>query len=105
MSTKEAVKKYFIIDSFSSSPDGDKFIFPCKEMQTDITGEYIGAERGYDKGYCIFYDKEKKECKIYPVRPKDARLQKCWEKDAEYDPIKEWKNVDWFEFVDGGKPE
>jgi len=59
--TKEAVKKYFLIDSFSSSPDGDKFIFPCKDTQTDITGQYIEAERTYDKGYCIFYDKIKKD--------------------------------------------
>jgi len=98
--TKEAVKKYFLIDSFSSSPDGDKFIFPCKDTQTDITGQYIEAERTYDKGYCIFYDKIKKECKIHPVRPMDARLYKCWKGETKYNPVKAWKNVDWSEFID-----
>ena len=102
MPIKKAVKKYFVMDSFGCG--AGKFIFPCKETQTDITGQYIEAERTYDRGYCIFYDKRKRECKIYPVRPKDAQLHKCWEKESKYNPVKAWENIDWSEFIDGGEP-
>ena len=109
MSVKECMKKYFVIDSF----DGiHKFIFPAKECQLDITGEYISSRRTYDMGYCVFYDKNKKICKIFPVRPEHARTSNCWDNNnnnkgkANCDQaILSWGEIDITKYCDGIKGE
>ncbi len=72
---KEMVHKYFIADDLG---DGTKFIFPAKETQLDITGTFIDWRRTYDKGYCVFFNKERELCKIHEVRPRDAKTTNCW---------------------------
>jgi len=75
-------------------------IFPAKDIQTDITGTFVEWRRTYDEGYCIFYDKTKKLCKIYAVRPKDADDTYCWKENngSVDETLKTWENVDFSEF-------
>lgn len=106
MTTKECVQKYFVVDRLGGRET--KFIFPAKESQTDITGRFIDWERTYDKDYCIFYDKEGRKCKIYPVRPEYAKTTSCWieesleaQQNATDKALKDWETVDFSEFTDG----
>lgn len=94
MSPKNTLEKYFVIDALAEGET--KFIFPAKTTQLDITGKYISSNRTFDKGYCVFYDKKKKICKIYSVRPKMARITNCWDgKDGNSnESIKQWKDFD-----------
>jgi Fe-S-cluster containining protein len=99
MKTNEMIKKYFVCDSFNWC--GPRFIFPAKESQLDITGTYIDSSRTYDKGYCVFFDKKKKECKIYSVRPKHAKESSCWintNGDITKNVLEEWKGVNCSKF-------
>jgi len=77
LEVKEMVKKYFVADRLGGY--STKFIFPAKETQLDITGTFIDWERTYDKGYCVFYDKESRVCKVHEVRPYNAKITNCWE--------------------------
>ncbi|OQY50335.1 MAG: hypothetical protein B6247_21695 [Candidatus Parabeggiatoa sp. nov. 2] len=38
-----------------------------------INGSYYSVKTTYD-GYCVFYDKQKRVCTIYEIRPVDCRL-------------------------------
>ena len=94
MKVNEMVEKYFVCDSYDWM---NKFIFPAKETQLDITGTFIDSDRTYDTGYCVFFDKKKKECKIYPVRPQHARETDCWintNGETTKKALAEWKGVD-----------
>jgi len=98
----DAIKKFFLIDSLGT--DETKFIFPAKETQLDITGKYIPSERTFDEGYCIFYDKREHNCKIWPVRPKTARVMECWTENDDItdktleETLKAWENFDFSKF-------
>lgn len=94
MTLKQCVFTYFVVENL---PQYDiDFIFPAKETQLDLVGKGVPPDRSWDKGYCIFYDKKEKKCKIYEVRPKHAAGHRCWEK-PEDDPTEEvmaaWKDV------------
>jgi len=73
---KELAEKYSVVDT---ERDGSFHIKWANEAQLDLTGTYPPYNRTYDKGYCIFFDKETLLCKIYPVRPLTAHTCKCWE--------------------------
>ena len=95
MSAKEAIQKYFVIDRMPFH--SEYFIFPAKKSQEDLTGAFVPAYRTFDEGYCIFFDQEKRACKIYPVRPRTAREQNCWQKDngkATEQALAAWKRCD-----------
>ena len=100
---KEAVKKYFVIDALEE--EGTKFLFPAKETQIDLCGRYVPWRRTYDKGFCIFFNKQTHECKIWPVRPKCAQTFECWTEDVNGEEelkqvINSWKGVDFSEFIE-----
>lgn len=76
LTSTEFVQKYMVIDKFVESNYILRF---AKEGQEDITGKHFPEERWFDRGYCIFFDKDSKACKIHPVRPQDAREWKCWD--------------------------
>ena len=82
MESKEMINKYFLFEEIS----GNKCIIPIKESQEDIAGTFPDWMRSYDSGFCIFFDKEKKLCKIYKVRPKQAKRTGCW-KDYDTDSL------------------
>ena len=103
---KECVENYFVVDDLGR---GTEIIFPAKETQKDITGEWVPCDRTYDTGYCIFLDKETKLCKIYPVRPKQARNVECWNESEEDEEkmekelaeiIATWKNEKISDYTD-----
>ena len=97
----EALKKFFVIDALETG--GTKFVFPAKESQLDITGHYVPWRRTYDEGYCIFFDKTEKKCKIWIVRPNTARVMECWsnsdEKVARDEALKAWENFNFSELT------
>jgi Fe-S-cluster containining protein len=45
----------------------------------------------FDVKGCIFLTKNNK-CAIYPVRPVEARLMRCWKDHKVFNPIKTWDN-------------
>jgi len=94
-SARETIRKYFVIDRMWLRPE--YFIFPAKTTQRDLTGEFVPSDRTFDRGYCVFFDQERKACKIYPVRPKTAREQNCWQEDdskATEQALAAWKRCD-----------
>lgn len=98
ISLKDTVKTYFVADS---TDNVNKFIFPAKETQLDITGTYIDYRRTYDEGYCCFFDKEQKICKINSVKPQSAKDMKCWEKETDEGnkkAISSWKGINITDF-------
>ncbi|MFA5438936.1 MULTISPECIES: YkgJ family cysteine cluster protein [Dehalococcoides] len=52
----------------------------ARETQADMVGKYLPFHRTYDRGYCIFFDKDIHACMIHDVRPRTAKDTKCWEK-------------------------
>jgi Fe-S-cluster containining protein len=78
LSVRGLIDKYMVIDT----PDcRTYFLRWAKHGEEDITGWRIPTKRTFDRGYCILFDKETKTCRIHPVRPREARYIKCWEKD------------------------
>jgi len=97
MDVKDMIAKYFVADRLGGK--STEFIFPAKKSQLDITGTFIEWDRTYDTGYCVFYDEEKRECKIYEVRPQNARDTNCWEsKDSTDKTLEKWEDVDLEDF-------
>lgn len=43
---------------------------------TEACGDHRVLSRGKD-GYCVFYDKTKDRCTVYPVRPYGCREIQC----------------------------
>jgi len=93
MELEEVVKTYFVGDRLGS---GDiEYIFPAKHTQKDIVGEFVSARRTFDKGYCIFFDEEKKTCTIHEVKPTSAKDSKCWENvDTATPALETWRGED-----------
>jgi len=75
LSIKELINTYLVVDKYN---DSSHFLMVAKETQMDLVGQFVSWERTYDEGYCCFFNKETHNCKIYPVRPKEARDSKCW---------------------------
>lgn len=93
----ELVKRYMVIDKFD---DTNQFLRFAKEGQEDITGKSFPEERRFDRGYCILFDRKTKACKIYPVRPLEARDLNCWDAEPKFsDGAGAWGKDDIYEFV------
>jgi Fe-S-cluster containining protein len=54
------------------------YLLWARETQMDIVGRALPYYRTYDRGYCVFFDKENHACKIHQARPKTAKDTKCW---------------------------
>ena len=80
LSIKQLVETYMVVDEHGGT---GYFLRWIKEGQEDIAGEYAPADRTFDKGYCIFFNQQMKACKIWPVRPKEARETNCWDGQKE----------------------
>lgn len=99
MPVKEAVKKYFVLDRLPNP--NNPFLFPAKTTQQDLTGHGVPSYRTFDKGYCVFFDKET-GCKIYPVLPYMAKNSYCWKDNGKSDlttpAVSSWKDIDLSKF-------
>ncbi len=104
LTARHLVTKYMVIDKYTST---HFFLRWAKEGQQDITGAYLPMERLFDPGYCMFFDKQNRVCKIYSVRPQEARDVNCWEKriDDCRSGASFWKRYDICEFVPEFKPQ
>jgi Fe-S-cluster containining protein len=71
---KELASKYAVINEEKNG----FYLLWARETQIDITGQCLPYYRTYDRGYCIFFNKEDHTCKIHKVRPKTAKDTKCW---------------------------
>jgi len=80
LTPKELISKFFAIDCQSFSDD--YYVKPVGINIKDLVGKFIPSDRTFNEGKCIFLGKDN-NCKIYPVRPKSAKLQKCWEENKE----------------------
>lgn len=92
LSTNDLINKYYAIDR--KWTDNAYYVKPVGTKIKDLAGKYIPSNRTYNEGKCIFLEKKGKKfsCKIYPVRPKTARILRCWIKETpKYDSIKYWK--------------
>lgn len=91
LSVKELINKYYAIDR--KWTDNTYYVKPVGTKIKDLAGKFIPSDRTFDEGRCIFLEKKGKKfsCKIYPVRPKQAKGMKCWKEEILYDPVKSWK--------------
>jgi Fe-S-cluster containining protein len=99
LTSTELVRKYMVIYKLT---DSNYFLMWAKEGQDDITGTLLPYDRALDKSYCIFFDKETKVCKIYPVRPLEARDWNCWDVKPRYiEAASAWGRDDIYKFAPG----
>ena len=54
------------------------YLLWARETQADLLGQCLPYYRTYDRGYCVFFNKEAHTCRIHQVRPKTAKETKCW---------------------------
>jgi Fe-S-cluster containining protein len=54
------------------------YILWARETQTDVLGQCLPYYRTFDKGYCMFFNKNDHTCEIHPVRPRTAQETECW---------------------------
>ncbi|WP_324665606.1 YkgJ family cysteine cluster protein [Dehalococcoides mccartyi] len=105
ISVKELIDRYMVVDTADCQTF---FLRWAKAGQEDITGARIPPRRTYDRGYCIFFDKDKKTCCIHPVRPDDAKIIKCWDdrqsRDKKLWGMTSWKQTDIYRFIPDFSP-
>lgn len=89
LTPKKLIGKYYVIDRMGLGSEV-YFVKPAGKNIKDLVGKFIPAERTFDEGACIFLGKDNL-CKIYPVRPKMARLTKCWKETKDYNFEKPWR--------------
>jgi Fe-S-cluster containining protein len=90
LSVHDAIQKYFAIDK--RSWDNIYYLKPVGVNTKHLSGKFIPADETFNEGRCIFLDQDNL-CTIYDVRPKAARLAKCWEQDdGTWDPVEFWKD-------------
>ena len=97
----ELAGKYMVIERYN---EGNYFLKFARKGQEDITGTYPNHERWFDRGYCIFFDKENKACRIHPARPLEARDWNCWDvkpNEVYSNGANAWKADDIYKFVHG----
>ena len=104
LTDRQLVAKYMVIDKYKST---NFFLRWAKEGQQDITGTYLPMERSFDPGYCVFFDPHNRACKIYPVRPKEARISNCWDNDIDTNHRTGagcWSRFDIYRFIPSFNP-
>lgn len=92
LTVKETINKYFCMDSASFS--SIYYVKPAGINNLDLVGKYIPNDRTYNEGKCVFLTDENL-CKIYTVRPEQAKKQACWKKPTHNKNI----NFSWREGV------
>ena len=91
LAVPEMIEQYMVGDQ----QNGHYFVRFANVQQLDVLGEFLDWKRTYDKGDCILYDLVNRTCKIWPVRPQDARIMFCWnEEEPEWDSRTEWNEGD-----------
>ena len=105
MSVDELVNKYLVIDTADCKTF---FLRWIKHGEEDLAGKRIPPLRTFDRGYCIMYDEKNRACLIHPVRPREAKYIKCWEKDSGTDlsmwGATHWSETDIYRFVTDFNP-
>ena len=99
---EDLVRKYMVVDKW---PKSNYHLLWAWETQLDITGKLLPYNRTWDRGYCIFFDRKTHLCKIYPVRPKVAKLTECWTWDDVSSPLRYWGKNTIYRFLPGFQPE
>jgi len=79
---RELASKYAVVNE----EKGGFYLLWARETQTDLLGQCLPYYRTFDRGYCIFFNKENHACKIHEVRPKMAKDTECWRKTTAYEP-------------------
>lgn len=108
LSLKDAVQKCFVFDEFQEV--GPTFIAPARATQLDLAGHMLSSYRTYDGSLCVFYDQAEHRCRLQAVKPLQARLIRCWDKDCTHGPmatlnaVLSWKDIVFEEYV-GFTPE
>lgn len=77
MDKKSIIKKFFCVDE----KGGIFFVKPAGINQMHLLGKYLEAEDTFNEGKCIFLD-ENNRCKIHEVKPRMAKIMKCWEEKS-----------------------
>ncbi len=75
---RELATKYSVVNEEKNG----FYLLWARETQTDVLGQLLPYYRTYDRGYCVFFNKENHACKIHKVRPKTAKETKCWQKEV-----------------------
>jgi len=79
LSVDEMIGKYMVGDAQSTESGAwAQFLRWANTAQLDLTGTFLSTDRTYDKGDCVLYDPQKRECRIWAVRPVDAQQTTCW---------------------------
>lgn len=105
ISVTELINKYMVADT----PNCQIYLLRwAKEGQEDITGARIPPWRTYDHGYCIFFNRKDKSCRIHPVRPSEAKAIKCWKSESGKDKtlwgMSGWRKDDIYKFIPDFNP-
>ncbi|AII57475.1 dehalogenase [Dehalococcoides mccartyi] len=105
ITVSELINEFMVVDTADCCTF---FLRWAKEGQEDITGARIPPWRIYDRGYCILFDKVTQGCRIYPVRPLEARTIKCWDSNARKDKklwgMNAWGQGDIYKFLPDFNP-
>lgn len=99
LNLRDCVQRYFVADRLGNRDT--PYLFPAKDTQMHLAGKYLTWQQGFDRGYCNFYDKTKKICRIWEVRPRIAREVACWHTHGDADSdlllgevLEEWEGFD-----------
>lgn len=88
LSVSDTLKTKMVIDTGKNGIYHPKW---ANESQTDMVGRFLPYNRTWDRGYCILFDRRTHDCLIYEVRPKSARITRCWSEDNDkFDPVDYW---------------
>ena len=92
LTVAELVATYMIGDTV----EGHYFLRFANIAQKDIVGQFVSVYRSYDRGPCmLLHDEEPCTCKIWPVRPQDAKEATCWaDSEDRYAAARQWKKGD-----------
>jgi len=77
ISPQELFKQYCVV---SEDVNEGFFVMWARGIQSDVVGKYLPPFRTFDVDYCVFYDKERRLCRIHEVVPQTAKVTKCWQK-------------------------
>nr|BDD48336.1 hypothetical protein 12 [Candidatus Omnitrophota bacterium] len=95
MSIEDMIKKYMVGDEF----DDHYYLRWANEPQIDIVGTYLPDERTFDRGQCLMFDEEKKECRIHTVKPYDAKKTLCGVESDNRNAMLMWNRGDLEKFA------
>ncbi|WP_278812937.1 YkgJ family cysteine cluster protein [Dehalococcoides mccartyi] len=76
MTPLELASRYAVVNESEKG----LYMLWARETQADVVGKFLPFHRTYDRGYCIFFNKNMHACMIHDVRPRTAKDTKCWEK-------------------------